>query len=396
MARIGAEVDAIAAHRFALDLAELVRAEKLHDDRTGLTRSAGQRGADVLAQLPSRYLFLLQQLQRGTTLADVLPEPTVNDLLPHDLPPHDLTPHDLAAHDLVPSPRRPGEGDLVGLAAALLAVPVRNPVTMYVHTAMTTVLDLDQRAGVLEGYGPISAFRARLLRPTASLQRLLVDARTGAPIGIDPDPPEPPVGEPDWHDEAAVAQAAQQVRERLLRMLRHASLREVAEPGRSPSTALSRFVRSRDVTCRGPGCPRHARSCELDHTVEVARGGLTASWNLDAKSPRCHHARHQGWQVRRYEDGTVVWHSPAGQYLVRRSPWQAPHHPPEGTVLTTPSLDRPDGGKTRTDWYADPAPDLDTRFTTHHPENSTGTRRTPKSPTPNETPIDTGWDDAPI
>jgi hypothetical protein len=49
---------------------------------------------------------------------------------------------------------------------------------------------------------------------------------TRPPIGIDPDPPEPPVGEPDWHDDEAVAQAAVKVRERLLGMLRPASLRE--------------------------------------------------------------------------------------------------------------------------------------------------------------------------
>jgi hypothetical protein len=332
MARIGAEVDEIAAQRFILDLQELVRAEKLHDDRMGVTRSAGQRGADVLAQLPSRYLYLLQLFQRGTRLEDVLPS------------------------DLVPAPRAPADDDPVPIAAALLAIPVRNPVTMYVHTAMTTVLDLDQRAGVLEGYGPISPFRSRLMRPTASLQRLLVDSQTGQPIWIEPDPPEPPVGEPDWDDEAAVAETAQKVRDRLVAMLRHASIQEVAEPGRSPSTALTRFVRARDLGCVGPGCPRCARACELDHLDEVAKGGLTASWNLDAKSARCHHARHEGWQVSRHEDGTVTWLSPTGQHLVRKSPWRPPFHPPAGTELPVPTLDRPDGGKPRSDWYADDAP----------------------------------------
>jgi hypothetical protein len=375
MARIGAEVDEITAQRFALDLQQLVAAEKVHDDRTGVTRSAGQRGADVLAQLPSRYLYLLQMLQRGKRL---------EDLLPAGLP-----------ADLIPSPRTPVDDDPVPLAAALLTIPLRNPVTMYVHTAMATVLDLDQRAGLLEGYGPISAFRSRLLRPTASLQRLLVDSQTGQPIAIEPEPPEPPVGEPDWEDDEAVAAAAQKVRDRLLAMLRHASVQEVAEPGRSPSTALTRFVRARDLGCVGPGCPRGARACELDHLTEVAKGGVTASWNLDAKSPRCHHARHEGWQVRRYDDGTVVWVSPTGQFVVRKSPWRAPFHPREGTELPPPTLDRPDGGKSRSDWYAEPARDLDTRLNGQPAAPRPSLMRLTS---PDEASIRTGWedDDAPF
>jgi hypothetical protein len=370
MARIGAEVDEVSAQRFALDLQELVRAEKLHDDRTGVTRLAQQRGADVLAQLPSRYLQLLQWFQKGKRPGDVL------------------------ATELIPSPRTSAEDDPVELAAALLAIPVRNPVTMYVHSAMTTLLDVDQRAGVLEGYGPISPFRARLLRPTASLQRLLVDSRTGVPIALDPDPPEPPVGDPDWDDEASVAETAARVRERLLGMLRHAAVQEVAEPGRSPSAALERFVRVRDIACNGPGCPRTARACELDHNDEVAKGGLTASWNLDAKSPRCHHARHEGWEVRRYDDGTVVWRSPTGQFIVRKGAWRPPSQPTEGTQLPRPTLDRPDGGKSRSEWHAEPAPDLDSRF-------EAGRRDAPDAaPSPLASPPEDslfrGWPDAPF
>jgi hypothetical protein len=369
MARIGAEVDEVTAQRFALDLQELIRAEKLHDDRTGVTRSAGQRGADVLSQLPSRYLHLLQLFQRGKRPDDVLPA------------------------DLIPAPRPPCDDDPIPLAAALLSIPVRNPLTMYVHTAMTTALDLDQRAGFLEGYGPISAFRCRALRPAASLQRLLVDASTGVPLGIEPDRPEPPVGEPLWDDDAAVADAAELVRRRLLEMVRPATLTEEAEPSRAPSAALARFLRARDLGCVGPGCPRHARSCEYDHNLEVSRGGLTASWNLDCKSTRCHHARHEGWQVQRYENGTVAWVSPAGQYLLRTSPWRPPHHPREGTQLPPPSLDRPDGGRSRNDWYAEPAPDLGARFDEDRREGPTRTRRPPSV---SDAPLQTGWPDAPL
>jgi hypothetical protein len=45
-----------------------------------------------------------------------------------------------------------------------------------------------------------------------------------------------------------------------------------AEPGYRPSIASQRFVRSRDLTCRFPGCDEPAERCDLDHTIPYPMG----------------------------------------------------------------------------------------------------------------------------
>jgi hypothetical protein len=65
MARVGAEVDAITARQFSLDLDTLVRAEALRDKRDGIVRTAGQRRADVLMELPARLRALLEAARSG-------------------------------------------------------------------------------------------------------------------------------------------------------------------------------------------------------------------------------------------------------------------------------------------------------------------------------------------
>lgn len=40
-----------------------------------------------------------------------------------------------------------------------------------------------------------------------------------------------------------------------------------------------RFLRARDQHCRFPGCRRAAIRCEIDHTIDAAKGGPTALWN---------------------------------------------------------------------------------------------------------------------
>jgi hypothetical protein len=311
MARIGAEVDQIAARRFALDLDELCRAQGRADDTAGVERTVEQRRADVLAELPSRHLALLTAFQQGRSAEQLLGHP-------------------------------PGE-DLV---ADLLGLPVRNPCTLFVHVPMTTLLDLDNRAGWVEGIGPVSAHQTRLLRPTASLQAVWVDADTGVPLGIDPKRVAP-AGEPDWTDRTQVTAAAEQVRVNLRSMLRPVAVTDQVEAGRFASAALARLVKVRDVRCTGVGCPQPASRCEIDHLTAISDGGRTALWELALKSPRCHHARHDGWHSERHDlDGSTTWHSPAGGQYRRRSAWRPPPSIRRG--LPPPVLDRPDGGKART------------------------------------------------
>ncbi len=90
-----------------------------------------------------------------------------------------------------------------------------------------------------------------------------------------------------------------------------------------PSAALERLVRSRDVTCRFPGCDRKAWFCDLDHTspfnhANPAAGGLTVPWNLACYCREHHrlktfHGGPDGWRDKQLPDGTIVWTSPTGR-----------------------------------------------------------------------------------
>lgn len=298
MARIGAEVDAVEAHGFSLSLDELTRLQGLADERSGVERSTAQRRADVLTELPARHLALLKAIQDGTL------------------------------GELVPQTERQTTEQV---ALALLGSPVRSPMLMYVHVPVTTLLDLDDRSGYVEGLGVIPAYRARLLRPTVSMSRLLVDRASGVPLGLDPDVLPPlAAGPPTSQEEADLL--APLVRERLLGLLRPAAVRDDAEPRHDPSRALRRRVEIRDQLCDGPGCPVPARRCEADHGQAWAEEGQTGVWNLYSRSPRCHHAKHDGWSaVRDEQTGDSTWTSPTGRQYVRRSIWRRhPEPPPPG------------------------------------------------------------------
>lgn len=211
---------------------------------------------------------------------------------------------------------------------------------MYLHVPVTTALDLDQRAGYVEGLGVVPAFQARLLRPVASLAALWVDERSGVPLGVDPEP-DPPPREP---------RSPEQVRQRLLAMLRPTAICDEAEPRHDPSPGLRRLVEIRDVSCDGPGCATSARRCELDHGTSFAEEGATGVWNLHARSPRCHHAKHDGWTVVRHPDGSSTWTSPTGRTYVRRGRWRRPLLPAVPEVLPEPTPDTLDDTDPREDW----------------------------------------------
>jgi hypothetical protein len=141
-----------------------------------------------------------------------------------------------------------------------------------VTVALSTLLGLDEQPGELAGYGPIPAAVARKLAgdPTSTWYRLV-------------------------HDE----------------------LGHLIDYGRStyrPPQDLVDFVSARDESCRGPGCARSSRSCELDHVLDWAKGGTTSADNLGPECGRHHHLKHDcGWTLRRQSDGTYVWGSPIGR-----------------------------------------------------------------------------------
>lgn len=116
-----------------------------------------------------------------------------------------------------------------------------------------------------------------------------------------------------------------------------------------PAAALARYIRTRDLTCRFPGCTVPAARCDIDHTepynhADPAAGGLTVAENL-ACYCREHHRRKtfdNGWRDRQLPDGTIEWTSPAGHTYITTPGGAAlfpdltgRHRTPDPDVVTT-------------------------------------------------------------
>jgi len=91
----------------------------------------------------------------------------------------------------------------------------------------------------------------------------------------------------------------------------------VGTTSRRPTMQQKRMIRARYPTCIHPGCRRPATQCDIDHTEDWARGGLTTLCNL---APLCryhHRLKHTtGWTYRRLGDASIEWTSHFGlRYL---------------------------------------------------------------------------------
>ncbi len=97
---------------------------------------------------------------------------------------------------------------------------------------------------------------------------------------------------------------------------------------RHPHAALARHVRSRDRTCRAPGCRQPASRTDIDHTIAFEHGGLTVEDNLGLLCRYHHRAKHEGhWKLRQHRSGEFHWQSPLGRlYVVFPDPFLG--HPP--------------------------------------------------------------------
>lgn len=80
-----------------------------------------------------------------------------------------------------------------------------------------------------------------------------------------------------------------------------------------PSAALQEFIRTRDLTCRFPGCDRPAMLADIDHTVPWP-AGVTHPANT-----KCYCRQHHllktfwpGWSERQLPDGTLLVTTPSG------------------------------------------------------------------------------------
>ncbi|UUT34308.1 HNH endonuclease signature motif containing protein [Microbacterium elymi] len=128
---------------------------------------------------------------------------------------------------------------------------------------------------LLTGHGPIDLATAKRLAASASgWDRVLTDPCTGEPLAVD--------------------------RYR-------------------PSAAQQRFLDARDEHCRFPGCTQPTWRCDLDHTVDHARGGKTCAGNL-AHFCRRHHIlkHHSPWRVEQLGRGRLRWTRPTGRVYLDR------------------------------------------------------------------------------
>lgn len=88
-----------------------------------------------------------------------------------------------------------------------------------------------------------------------------------------------------------------------------------------PSEEMRRLLRARDRHCRFPGCRMPVHRCDLDHTLDAARGGPTSSDNLAHLCRGHHRLKHHGrWRVSQEPTGTLRWRSPTGRQYVDRPP----------------------------------------------------------------------------
>ncbi|HEV7173833.1 HNH endonuclease signature motif containing protein, partial [Pedococcus sp.] len=90
-----------------------------------------------------------------------------------------------------------------------------------------------------------------------------------------------------------------------------------------PGARTARAVRSRDGTCRFPGCATAARRCQLDHVIRHP-DGPTQVTNLQTLCAT-HHAfkHHAGWRVQMDPHGICTWTAPDGR---THTTWPADRH----------------------------------------------------------------------
>ena len=144
--------------------------------------------------------------------------------------------------------------------------------TIQVTVALTTLLEMNDQPGELDGYGPIPAAMARALAfdPTGTWRRLLTDE--------------------------------------------NGHLVDYSQDAYRPAQALQDFVIARDRTCRFPGCARPGKLCDIDHQLPWP-AGPTAACNCESLCEHHHRLKHEtGWNVHGDPNHTLAWTSPTGHH----------------------------------------------------------------------------------
>lgn len=144
--------------------------------------------------------------------------------------------------------------------------------TVFVTVPVMTLLGHSEEPGYLAGYGPIDPETAKELAAQApSFIRLLTHPETGVVLSMG--------------------------RKRY----------------KVPND-LRLWLQVRDETCRGVGCGRPASECDIDHTEDWVKDGVTDLSNLANLCSSCHQLKHMTtWQVTQGEGGILEWRSPTGK-----------------------------------------------------------------------------------
>ncbi len=176
-----------------------------------------------------------------------------------------------------------------GLDAVLARVQVTIPVL--------TLAGVGSQPALLEGHGPIDPDTARRMA----------------------------AGAPGWD-----------------RVMTHPHTGEVLATDRyRPHAALDRFLKARDERCRAPGCRRPVHRCDIDHTLDAAKGGPTCPENNCHFCRRHHTLKHAtAWTVRQLGGGVIEWTSPTG-HIYRDRPPAVVRFVPTDWLSITPRPDEP-------------------------------------------------------
>jgi hypothetical protein len=145
----------------------------------------------------------------------------------------------------------------------------RRFVSLGISMTREAALGLTETPAELAGYGPIPAYAARELFPSAEWRALLIDAATAHLTGMGS----------KTHDLSARAQD---------------------------------FVDLRDQTCSFITCDMPASRCDSEHAIPYPEGASNPT-NCGPVSRRHHNAKTLGhWRMVRHPDGQVDWTSPLG------------------------------------------------------------------------------------
>jgi hypothetical protein len=218
-------------------------------------------------------------LEERRVVAEQNPDGTAS-LLGFQLPPHEVQAARRRINQIARGLRGPDESRTMDQLRADVFLDLLNGhkhrespmnATANIVVDLSTLAELDDRSGELPGMGPVIA---DIARQTAHQARSWVYQVT----------------DPDTGDTLATGTTH-----------------------RRPTITQKRHLAAAQPTCVFPGCRMPATDCDLDHTVDWARGGPTTEANLGPACRHDHRVKHDGgWKLLRLPDGSYRWTSRPG------------------------------------------------------------------------------------